>query len=301
MDGRNRWWSRVNYDPERKASSEPFTFQQNIYIDGARKDSISPGQVNVGVAPAPTNPAVSQPQPAAVASQAGPFSVRHPFLQSVFSSLIGSLVFSVVLAAAGVFLFPRYPPFVVPLEAANPARPSLIAAELERTPDKSDLLELTGKSPAQLLVPLWNEIGPDTAGQHYIFGSALRPKGYYFLVPRPAWEHHFAQLAPYTALKLFEIRVSPNLKPKELENHINNWAQNCNVERASIIYWSSWRPRHLASYWTRAREKYNLLLNKPTQRVNECRPGGTCFVIAFECNSAAFDDFRSIEDDSSID
>jgi hypothetical protein len=295
MGSGNRWLPKVNYDPERKGSSEPFTFQQNI--DGARKDSNPPGQVDAGAAPAAGNPAIPPHQLVASAS----FSVRHPVMQALLTNLIAAILFSTAWAIVNVVFFPRYTPFMVPLNAINTAHPSLMAAELERASDKTDLLEIAGKSPAQNLAPLWNDLGPDTAGQHYIFGNALRPAAYYFLVPRPAWEHNFAQLAPYTALKLFEIRVSPRLTSKELKNHVNNWAQNCNVEAASIHHWSSWRPRHLKSYWTRAREKYHMLLNKPSQRVDECRPGGACFIIAFDCNAEAFEDFKSVEDDSSDD
>ncbi|HKV94474.1 MAG TPA: hypothetical protein VJW20_18150 [Candidatus Angelobacter sp.] len=220
------------------------------------------------------------------------FSSHHPFLFNVIASLISTAI----LLIANRALFTRPPmPITVTMPVVSGQNP-LFAIKLERVHSKTDLLKLTQKFPESMVAaPLWNPLSTTMAPQREIYGQPSKRESYYLPIPRAGQESYFAQISRFPELKLYEIHISPKISEKEFSTHPYLWAAHCHVEKMSIDQWSSWQTP-LGDPILGFNSRFYPFPTRLVFFENDCRPGGTCFVIAFDCDAQAQADFQSVQD-----
>jgi hypothetical protein len=282
MKRQNPWFERVGYEPANMTSARPFR-------RGARTDT-----TEMGGAPHVSAPFQNDGARVGGTSSTGTAGTRHIFLSNL-SNAFGAAVGAAVATAVSAFLFLH---FVKPTQIPVPALPDpkipIISAKLERTSSDAGLQHLIAdRAPAAASVAsLWNY----QAKHRFVFGDPTLAARYLYLpVPRPGWEPFYNGLA-LPELKLYVIQLSKLLTAHELDDHQYRWAAHCGIEKDWIPYWSSWKESASELHAVKKFKSFIDWPRPPEDRtlVNDCGPGGTCFIISHDCDAEAISDFESV-------
>jgi hypothetical protein len=173
------------------------------------------------------------------------------------------------------------------------------ALKLERVRDDAAAQWLIeNRAPgAKGLLSDWNGVAGHLGTHHFAYPTAPPDRRFsYVPVPRPGWENVFGQLqhTGLSGINLYELHPPASWTPRFLDALKYKWAVGCGVKSEWIEQWSSFRSpdsAFLQKIWSQLPDP----LGGPATRLrDECRPGGTCFIVSNGCSATALEDFQAI-------
>lgn len=246
----NRWLGLVGYEP--RSTGRPWPSD----MSGGDRLHL---HAQVNTAP---QPLMAMPLPPSGGQRLG------GWLHQASANMIAGLAMSVALTAWAHFNTSPAPSVVV---LDGQVRP-LEAIKIERTKDLAAALaySLAQAPSGTQMVRSWYE-----EGHRVLIGKSREAEPVYVPVPRPGLTGQWWSLV-YQGLQrvqLYEVHPPETWDANEIYVHLSHWAQECHVQKESIVMWSTFRPA------------------KSLAKMDQCQGGGTCIILAEECGNA----FRDLE------